>query len=120
MTRWATGIRVSVTRYLGDEPQPGVVECEFTDAKGQRWTFVEKTTVVTDEDLDARSSYPRAGVIACEIVSLAHELTGKGALLVNTERPWGIAATDGTTTFSVLPSALVGPSRRGNPRPAGK
>ena len=35
------GITVTIVRYVGDEPQPGVVECQLEDAHGRQWSFVE-------------------------------------------------------------------------------
>jgi hypothetical protein len=26
------GIRVAITPYIGDDPQPGIIACEFVDA----------------------------------------------------------------------------------------
>jgi hypothetical protein len=59
---------VVITWYLGDDPQPGVVECEMTDAHGKRWRFVEKSAIVSAEDLSAATHYPISGVIAGEII----------------------------------------------------
>ena len=100
-------IKVSITRYVSDEPQPGTVECEFVDANGRSWTFVEKTGVVSTEDLDAGTTYPRQGIIACEILSARQDMAGRKILLVGTERPWGIESIDGASRFEVLPSMLV-------------
>jgi len=102
-----TGLRVSITRYVSDQPQPGIVECEFADANGRSWLFVEKTAVVSTENLHARTSYPRRGIIACEILSSSQDATGRRILLVGTERPWGVESIDGSTRFQVLPSMLV-------------
>jgi hypothetical protein len=101
------GIRVSITRYISDEPQRGVVECEFADAHGQHWTFVEKTAVVSAAELDARTLYPQPGAIACQIVGHRLDEMGRGIVVVDTESPWAVEATDGTTQFEVLPALLV-------------
>jgi hypothetical protein len=53
------GIRKTIVRYIGDEPQPGIVECTLEDAHGRQWSFVEKTAIVSAEPLDASTSYPR-------------------------------------------------------------
>ena len=82
------GVRVSVTRYIADEPIPGVVECELLDANGRRWSFVEKTAHVSAEILDAESCYPRPGAIACEIVGRSQDSTGRETVLIDTECPW--------------------------------
>jgi len=100
------GIRVSITRYISDAPQPGIVECEFADAHGRLWSFVEKTAIVSAAELDTRTTYPQPGVIACRVVALLDN-TGREIVLVDTERPWGVEAVDGTVQFKVLPASLV-------------
>jgi len=107
MAQRMIGIRVSITRYVSDEPQPGIVECEFCDAHGRRWSFVEKTAIVSSEYLDAHTSYPQPGVIACEIVSRSRDATGREIIMIDTERPWCVEAVDGTMQFEVLPASLV-------------
>src|SRR5438132_7824953 len=81
------GVRVSITRYVSDEPQPGIVECAFCDVHGRRWSFVEKTAMVSSDYLDARTSYPQPGIIACEIAGRRLDATGREIILVSTERP---------------------------------
>jgi hypothetical protein len=63
-----TGVKVSKVRYMSDDPQPGIVECQIEDAYGCRWSFVEKTLVVSAEQLDAKGVYRRPGVPPCNIV----------------------------------------------------
>ena len=63
-----TGMKVKIVRYISNDPQPGIVECEFEDAYGRRWSFVEKTLVVSAEQLDAHSVYPQPGITQCNIV----------------------------------------------------
>ena len=60
--------RAEIRRYVDDD-QPGWVECAFTDAHGREWLFIEKVPVVTVEFLNTASGYPRAGVIACEVIA---------------------------------------------------
>ena len=101
------GIRVAITRYISDEPQPGIVECEFVDAHGSRWTFIEKTAVVSDEDLTAETTYPRLGVIAGEVVRRSIDAAGREVIVVDTERPWWIESIDGVSQFDVRPELLL-------------
>ena len=101
------GVRVSITRFVSDEPPPGIVECEFCDAHGRRWLFSEKTAVVSAKDLDAQTAYPQTGVIACEILSSSRDATGREMVLVDTERPWGVESIDGSTRFEVFAASLV-------------
>jgi hypothetical protein len=107
MAQRMIGIRVAITRYVSDEPQPGVVECEFLDAHGRRWTFIDKPPIISFEDLDARTTYPRPGVIACEIVGRKQDAAGRKVILVDTARPWCVESVDGSMRFEVLETSLV-------------
>jgi hypothetical protein len=55
---------------------------------GRRWSFVEKTAVVSAKDLDAQTSYPQPGVIACEVVARGLDAAGRELIRVDTEWPW--------------------------------
>jgi len=33
------GISVLITKYISDDPQPGIVECQLIDAYGNEWVF---------------------------------------------------------------------------------
>jgi hypothetical protein len=101
------GIRTVITRYLGDDPQPGIVECEFVDANGQRHVFVEKTAIVTWDDVDSKSVYPHPGVIVCKIVNRYRDESCREIIVVNTREPWGIESTEEKEEFSVLPDSLI-------------
>jgi hypothetical protein len=98
------GISVTIVRYISDEPQPGIVECQLEDAHGRRWSFVEKTAIVSAEPLDADTSYPQKGVIAGEIVGRSLDATGRETIRVDT---WDVESVDGVTQFEVLAESLV-------------
>jgi hypothetical protein len=99
-------VKVKILRYLSDDPQPGVVECELEDAHGQKWSFIEKTAIVSTADLDAYSSYPTSGLIGCEIVQ-RRQNADREIVRISTERPCMVESTDGSTEFDVGPDALV-------------
>jgi hypothetical protein len=99
-------VKVKIVRYLSDDPQPGVVECELEDVHGQKWSIVEKTAIVSTAHLDARSSYPQQGLIGCEIVQRRRD-ADREIVRISTERPWMEESTDGSTEFDVGPEALV-------------
>lgn len=101
------GVKVSITRYVSDEPQPGIVECEFYDAHGRRWNFMDKTAIFSAEYLNAHTNYPQPGVIACEVVSRWQDAEGREIVLVDTDRPWDVESVDASTRFEVLPSSLL-------------
>ena len=95
------GVRVRVVRYV-DDSFPGFVECELVDVHGRHWAFVEKGPVVTTEYLTAEDSYPRPGVIACEVISR----TGRSAC-IDAARPWAVESAEGETRFEVPVESLV-------------
>ena len=97
-----TGMRLSIVRYISDDPPPGIVECQFQDAYGRRWSLIEKTAVVSLEELDAHSVYPQEGVTACKIVQRFSNDAGQQVIRVNT-----IESVEGITQFDVLPESLV-------------
>src|SRR5215467_6732450 len=101
------GVKVTILRYISDDPQPGIVECQLEDANGRRWSFVEKTAIVSAERLDAQSTYPQVGVIAGEVIRHSHNADGREAIEIDTERPWGIESVEGATRFEILPESLV-------------
>lgn len=107
MAERVIGIRFAITRYVSDDPQPGIVECEFADAHGRRWSFVVKTAIVSADWLDARTAYPQPGVIACEIAGRRRDATGRELILIDTEDPWGVQSVDGSTRFEVEPTSLI-------------
>jgi hypothetical protein len=34
------GVKITILRYISDDPQPGVVECQLVDANGNSWLFL--------------------------------------------------------------------------------
>ena len=100
-------IRAEISRYVDDEPQPGIVECILVDAFGETHFFIEKTAIVSSETLLATSTYPTACELACEIEAKWDEQGGKSLLRVSTERPWGIESVAGVTRFVVQSSQVL-------------
>jgi len=101
------GIKVTIVRYISDDPQPGIVECKLEDAHGRAWSFVEKTAIVSSEHLDASTCYPQKGAIAVEEVNRRLDNAGREVIRIDTERPWSVESVDGVTQFDVLPESLV-------------
>ncbi len=56
---------MQITRWVSDEPQPGIIECQLVDASGRVWTFTEKDILTEDRD-DAVAAYPLPCEIPCE------------------------------------------------------
>lgn len=101
-----TAVVVSIVRFV-DDHQPGFVEFALVDALGQTHLFMDKVPVVTDQDLRADSTYPCAGVLACQVKAEFTDEAGRLLARIDTEHPYHVDSTDGATRFVVLASQLV-------------
>jgi len=99
-------IAVSILRWVADEPQPGFVEFSIVDCDGRDWRFVDKLPVVTAEDLDKTSAYPRPGSVRCKILSFDHDAAGREIALIDTDKPWCIQTADEGHMFRVFADQL--------------
>ncbi|MGA5194512.1 hypothetical protein [Streptomyces exfoliatus] len=53
---------------MDDEPWPGVVEVQFTDAAGQRWSLFDKPPIfAATGELGPDTSYPVEVTVACAV-----------------------------------------------------
>jgi len=78
-----------VTRWVCDEPQPGWVQIELTDADGHVRRFEEKSAVIdADGQLHVGAQYPVDVQIAC--LPRYQTLGKKGLVNVVDLSPWGI------------------------------
>jgi hypothetical protein len=71
------------------------------DATGRPHSIVEKIPVVTREDLDADSKYPRPGTVRCEILKRYQDDKGQDLVCVTTNRPFSVQTTEGLSEFTV-------------------
>ena len=101
------GLTVQIVRWVDDDPQPGIVACEFEDAEGRRHTVIEKQVMATETSLDAGSAYPQPGVIPCEILSRWRDSEGRELARITAERPYSIETTEGLSEFVVLATQLA-------------
>ncbi|MFC7219688.1 hypothetical protein ACFQLX_16185 [Streptomyces polyrhachis] len=86
---------------MDDEPFPGVVEVQFTDAAGHRWSLVDKAPVFDAPGaLGPDSAYPLEISVACVVIGSAR-LQKDGGLVTVSTTPHGVAATDGQDEFTV-------------------
>ncbi|MCF2533191.1 hypothetical protein [Yinghuangia soli] len=91
---------------MDDEPFPGWVEVQFTDAAGRRWAVFDKPPIFrAAADLGPDSSYPVAASIAC-VVCEGSESPDGGTVTVSTS-PHGVATPDGRDEFTVWWEQLV-------------
>jgi hypothetical protein len=99
-------IKIKIIDFI-DDHQPGWVECKFTDAWDKEHTVQDKVPIVTAEDLDANSEYPREGVIAFELVRSWKDKDGRTIYTVNTGKPWGVQTIEGLTEFDILKDQVI-------------
>ncbi|MET8176679.1 hypothetical protein [Streptomyces clavifer] len=86
-----------------DDTFPGWIEVQFSDARGKRWSLVDKAPVFgTAEDLGPRSDYPLAVSVGCVVVKTATVDLEDVSTSVH-----GITALNGEDEFSVRRSQLV-------------
>lgn len=93
-------LQVTITRFISKD-NPYFIECRFMDVLGKEHIIHEKVPVITHEDLDENSTYPRPGSIACEIMEQYPVSGGSEILIIDTSKPWGIETTTGETIFEV-------------------
>jgi hypothetical protein len=61
-------IKVDIVKWLADEPIPGWVKAQFTDARGEVRVFFDKPDVFTAEPVVRSTRFPVPGKLRCEIV----------------------------------------------------
>ena len=99
-------VRVTVTRWVSDQPFPGLVEVVLRDARGVAWPFVDKPPMFTRGILTSRTSYPLDATMACTVLGVRQE-EGRKVVDISTVAPWSLAAVDGTFEFAVRPEQII-------------
>jgi hypothetical protein len=101
-------VRGQIMRWVDKDPQPGIVECQFTDMTGRQWVFIGKFYDFTTAELWSDSIYPLPGYIVCEIVSRHRDESGREIVEIDSEKPYrGRESEDGVAPFCVLAEQLV-------------
>jgi hypothetical protein len=102
-------VECQVVRWIADEPQPGLVEAQLTDADGQLWSFIDKEPIFCRDPVGKHAPFPVAGVIRCQVID--HEAGADGheveVITIDTGRPDGVDSA-GNTIFRVPASAISG------------
>jgi dTDP-4-dehydrorhamnose reductase len=57
-------LKVKIIAFV-DFHQSGIVRCSFVDKDGKEWFFNTRIPVVSSEELDENSEYPKEGIIQC-------------------------------------------------------
>jgi hypothetical protein len=103
---------VRIVRFVSDDPQPGIVACEFMDAEGRAHTFIDKVPVFTAQNLDAASFYPQPGSAACGVLARWQDARGRELVRITTARPIEIQSTEGLSEFVVLSTQFLNTQRQ--------
>lgn len=99
-------LKIIITRFISND-QPGFVECRFHDAWNKEFIVEEKIPVLTTEDLDESSTYPKNGSIACEIIREWEDENQRKLITINIGNPWSVETTNGLTQFDVEQKDLI-------------
>ncbi|MFF3940405.1 hypothetical protein [Streptomyces phaeofaciens] len=100
-------LRCEAVRWVDDEPFPGIVEVQFVDAAGQRWSLIDKSSIFAQfAELTPESVYPVKVTVACEVQGDIEAMGGDGVVTVSTS-PDGVTTPDGRDTFAVNQSQLI-------------
>jgi hypothetical protein len=91
-------LRCELTRWLADEPQPGLVEARMTDASGRTWLFVDKPPIFTNQVISPATAFPVAAGIRCEVAGRYQRDDGQAVVEVTTV---DVDSVDGRHRFSV-------------------
>lgn len=104
-------LRVTITRYTSED-QPGWVECRLLDAFGREWLFEDKLPIFSAEDgIGFHTSFPKEGMIRCEVLNRRRNNAGAEIVTVDTELPDHVAARTGETKFDVRPDQIASVTR---------
>jgi len=100
-------LRVQIVRFVAQDPQPGIVEAEFTDVKSNLHRIIEKIPIMTDADLWSDSIYPQPGFIACKVQERIENPDGPGHIRITIAEPWGVETVSGESEFVVSEADLT-------------
>lgn len=85
---------------MDDEPWPGTVEVQFTDAVSRRWSLLDKAPVVAAAgELGPDSAYPVKVTVAC-VVAEGHDLAPDAVVVTVSTSPHGVTTPDGRAASS--------------------
>lgn len=100
-----TAIACQVVRWVADEPQPGLVEAQLTDADGRLWRFIDKEPIFCSDMIGRLAQFPVAGAIRCQIIGHETLSDGRQVVTIDTSSPDSVDS-GGVTVFRVAASAI--------------
>jgi hypothetical protein len=87
---------------VDDEPQPGIVACEFVDAEGKIHTLIDKVPIFSAQRLDGTSTYPQTGGVRCEMLTRWKDPRGRDLARITLECLFDDAALEVTVLAEQL------------------
>ncbi|BFV56298.1 hypothetical protein KCMC57_up14020 [Kitasatospora sp. CMC57] len=100
-------LRCEAVRWVDDEPWPGVVEVQFTDATGRCWSLVDKAPIFAAMgELGPDSAYPVEVTVAC-VVAEGHGLPENDEVVTVSTSPDRVTTPDGREEFAVRRDQLI-------------
>ncbi|MGW1185130.1 hypothetical protein ACWD7Y_14245 [Streptomyces drozdowiczii] len=92
---------------MDDEPWPGVVEVQFMDAAGRRWSLFDKAPIFAAMgELGPDTSYPVEVTVACAVAEDDGLARDDEFVTVSTS-PHGVSTPDGYARFTVRRDQLT-------------
>src|SRR5215475_11419555 len=101
-------VRATATRWVADQPIPGMVEVQFTQHDGSVVTIREKCAVI-DRDLNKATSYPAEVLLPAEIIAVSTPAWAVRLL-------HGVEDINGRTDFTVSWSLVETGAPKARPR----
>ena len=99
-------IKCEVTAWVC-EHQPHIVQVEFIDAWGMTQFSLEKSSLVSDEDLRQHSKFPQPGLLDCELVKEWQDETGRELLTINVYLQHSVDNYGEDALIDVLPEQVT-------------
>jgi hypothetical protein len=98
-------LMVKIIRFV-DSHQPGMVECEFSDADGRRHNITDKAPIFTTASLDVYGSYPQMGLLRCEVKARWTDASGRELAEISTASPDAVESAEGLSDFIIVATQL--------------
>ncbi|MEU3562363.1 hypothetical protein [Kitasatospora sp. NPDC006786] len=100
-------LQCEAVRWVDDEPWPGVVEVQFTDAAGRRWSLFDKAPIFAAMgELGPDTPYPVEVTVACAITQ-GHGLAGDDEFVTVSTSVHGVTTPNGLEEFTVRRDQLI-------------
>ena len=109
-------LRVQIVRFVDEEPQPGIVESQFSDAHGKVHSIINKMPMFANEVLWSDSEYPQPGLMECCVLERISDSGGNFARI--SIEPYHFELTNESSEFVVREADLSDSIAPGRPVPS--